>query len=112
MLGLEPKLSDSQSKNLGNILQVTTENFGLQRSNVQCKRHNYYVHTMYVLLYSFLPINKAKNSLGMLCRDKSIIALIIGQYMKYIDLFNRAIIDTYSPETVRSVLRVTYTMAG
>ena len=50
----------------------------------------------------------------MLCRDKSIIALIIGQYMKYrprkrpretsvfysfyisyIDLFNRAIIDTY-----------------
>ena len=72
----------------------------------------------YTITIVFLSsYSKAKTVLGMLCRDKSIIALIIGQYMKYyrprkrprgtsvfysfyisyniIDLFNRAIIGTY-----------------
>ena len=64
MLGFEPKLSDSQSKNLGNILQEITENFGLHRSNVQCKQH------MYILLYFTIVFlssySKAKTVLGML----------------------------------------------
>ena len=73
-----------------------------------------YFYTITIVFLS--TYSKAKTVLGMLCRDKSIIALIIGQYMKYrprkrprgtsvfysfyisyniIDLFNRAIIDTY-----------------
>ena len=121
MLGFEPKLSDSQSKNLGNILQEATENFGLHSSNVQCKRHMYILLKYYTITIVFLSsYNKAKTVFGMLCRDESIIALIIGQYMKYrprkrprgtsvfysfyisyIDLFNRAIIDTYIHTTTR-----------
>ena len=80
--------------------------------------HGYPDHPFHPLLCYRKKVSsysKARTVLGMLCRDKSIIALIIGQYMKYrpgkrprgtsvfysfyisyIDLFNRAIIDTYN----------------
>ena len=91
--------------------QLKTSVYTEVMSNVNGICTYYYTITI-VFLSSY---SKAKTVLGMLCRDKSIIALIIGQYMKYrprkrprrtsvfysfyisyIDLFNRAIIDIYS----------------